>query len=58
MEKDTVGMQHDMPQFLVVFAVSRTLETPNIVTFGEVAHPLVIFFVCFCISTVYNYAFI
>ena len=33
-------MQHDMPQSLLVFAVSFTSETPNFGTFGGVAHPL------------------
>ena len=32
-------MQHDMPQTLLVFAVSFTPETPNFGTFGGVAHP-------------------
>ena len=33
------SMQHDMPQSLVVFAVSFTPETPSFGTFGGVAHP-------------------
>ena len=32
-------MQHEMPQSLLVFAVSLTPETPNFETFGGVAHP-------------------
>ena len=32
-------MQHEMPQSLLVFAVSLTPETPNFGTFGGVAHP-------------------
>ena len=32
-------MQHDMPQSLLVFAVSFTPETPSFGTFGGVAHP-------------------
>ena len=32
-------MQHEMPQSLLVFALSLTPETPNFVTFGGVAHP-------------------
>ena len=31
-------MQHDMPQSLLVFAVSFTPETTNVGTFGGVAH--------------------
>ena len=30
---------HDMPQSLLVFAVSFTPETPRFGTFGGVAHP-------------------
>ena len=33
------SMQHDMPQSLLVFAVSFTPETPSFGTFGGVAHP-------------------
>ena len=32
-------MEHDMPQSLLVFAVSFTPETTNFGTFGGVAHP-------------------
>ena len=32
-------MQHDMPQSLLVFAVSFTPETSSFGTFGGVAHP-------------------
>ena len=32
-------MQHDMPQSLLVFAVSVTPETPSFGTFSGVAHP-------------------
>ena len=32
------SMQHDMPQSLLVFAVSFTPETPSFGTFGGVAH--------------------
>ena len=32
-------MQHDMPQSLLVFAVSYSPETPNFGMFGGVAHP-------------------
>ena len=32
-------MQHDMPQSLLVFAVSFTPETSNFGTFGGIAHP-------------------
>ena len=32
-------MQHEMPQSLLVFAVSLTEETPNLGTFGGVADP-------------------
>ena len=31
-------MQHDMPQSLLVFALSFTPETPNFGTFAGVAH--------------------
>ena len=34
------SMQHDMPQSLLVFAVSFTPETPSFGTFGGVAHLL------------------
>ena len=37
---DSTCMQHDMPQSLLVFAVSSTPETPNFWTFSGVAHPL------------------
>ena len=49
METDTIFfcMQHDMPQSLLVFAVSFTPETPNFGTYGEVAHPLEEFLI-FC----------
>ena len=33
------SMQYDMPQSLLVFAVSFTPETPSFGTFGGVAHP-------------------
>ena len=33
-------LTYGMPQSLIAFAVSRTLETPNFRTFGGVAHPL------------------
>ena len=33
------SMQHDMPQSLLVFAVSFMPETPSFGTFGGVAHP-------------------
>ena len=33
------SMQHDMPQSLLVFAVSFTPEKPNFGTFGGVAYP-------------------
>ena len=33
------SMQHDMPQSLLVFAVSFTPETPSFGTFGGVAQP-------------------
>ena len=36
----TVYMQHDMPQSLLVFAVSFTPETQSFGTFGGVAHLL------------------
>ena len=36
-----------MPQFLLVFAVSFTPETPNFGTFGGVAHPPWEFFLIF-----------
>ena len=44
-------MQHDMPQSLLVFAVSFTPETPSFGTFGGVAHlpPLKIFLLFFLI---------
>ena len=32
-------MQHEMPQSLLVFAVSITPETTNFGTFGGVSHP-------------------
>ena len=32
-------VQHEMPQSLLVFAVSLTPETPNFGMFGVVAHP-------------------
>ena len=32
------SMQHDMPQFVLVFAVSFTPEMPSFGTFGGVAH--------------------
>ena len=32
-------MRHEMPQSLLVFAISLTSETPNFGTFGGVAHP-------------------
>ena len=35
----TTCMQHEMPQSLLVFAVSLTPEIPNFGTFGGVAHP-------------------
>ena len=35
----STSMQYDMPQSLLVFAVSFTPETPNFGTFGGVAHP-------------------
>ena len=52
-------MQHEMPQSLLVFAVSLTPETPNFETFGGVAHPppplrnfsffsIYVFQVCIC----------
>ena len=37
-------MQHDMPQSLLVFAVTLTPETPNFETFGESRTPLENFF--------------
>ena len=40
-------MQHDMPQSLLVFAVSLTAETPNFGTFGGVARPLEEFLIRF-----------
>ena len=33
------AMLYDMPTSLLVFAVSFTPETPNVGTFGGVAHP-------------------
>ena len=47
MEKKTLYptcMQHDIPQSLLVFAVSLTSETPNFGMFGGIAHPLEDFF--------------
>ena len=41
----STSMQHDMPQSLLVFAVSFTPETPKFGTFGGVAHPLEDFFI-------------
>ena len=35
----STGIQHDMPQSLLVFALSFTPETPNFGTFGGVARP-------------------
>ena len=32
-------MQHEMPQAILVFAVSLKPEIPNFETFGGVAHP-------------------
>ena len=50
-------MQHDMPQSLLVIAVSFTPETPNSGTFGGVAHsPSGIFFF-FYFLTVYMQIF-
>ena len=31
-------MQHEMPESLLVFVISFTAKTPNVVTFGGVAH--------------------
>ena len=44
------SMQHDMPQFLLVFAVSFTPKMPSFGTFSGVAHlppPLRIFLLHF-----------
>ena len=35
----STSMQHDLPQPLLVFAVSFMPETPNFGTFGGVVHP-------------------
>ena len=45
-------MQHEMPQSLLVFAVSLTPETPNFGTFGGVAHPLEEF-----LTFIFNFVF-
>ena len=48
-------MQHEMPQSLLVFAVSLTPETPNFRTLGGITHPPplsplrnILFFIYFC----------
>ena len=46
-------MEHEMPQSLLVFAVSLTQETPHYGTFGGVAHPLEEFFFNFVFLSVY-----
>ena len=52
-------MQHEMPQSLLVFAVSLTPETPNFGTFAGVAHPLEEFliFLNFVFKCVYMHIF-
>ena len=35
----STSIQNEMPQSLLVFAVSFTPEIPNFETFGGVAHP-------------------
>ena len=49
-------MQHDMPQSLLVFAVSFMPEMHSFGTLGGVAHPppdIFFFFFYFCFLTVY-----
>ena len=51
-------MQHDMPQSLLVFALSFTPGTPKFVTFGGVVHPLeesLIVFKCLLLKCVYTH---
>ena len=43
-------MQHEMPQSLLVFAVSLTAETPNLGTFGG---GIFYFYFNFCFLSVY-----
>ena len=50
-------MQHDMPQSLLVFAVSFTPETSNFGTFGGIAHPFEEIFFKFVFFTVYMHIF-
>ena len=46
-------MQHGIPQSLIVFAVSCTLETRHFDTFDGVAHPLENFLI-FNLSSILN----
>ena len=50
----STSMQHDMPQSLLVIAVSFTPETPNFGTFGGVAYPALGLFIMFLKKLPFN----